>query len=337
LDLFCIADTDGFFHKLNSQWTATLGYPPAELEGRSLLELVHPDDREATEGAIAQLRARLEGPVFVNRYLCRNGSVRWLEWHSRLSGERIFATARDITERKQLEERIRQVRSDLLFAVSHDLKSPLQTLRQTQEMLNELAPGEGLARFQEYGAIWQRNLQRLERIINNLVDSQRGKEDRFPLLLAPCNPVELVKRVVEDLTGYALTLQVTFDLNLQPAPEGACDAEALARVVENLLTNAIKFSPKGGRVEVRLEMEGDTLRLEVEDHGIGIPALEQEQLFQPFQRGPSAQHKGIPGTGLGLYVSRRIVEEHGGALAMESEEGKGTKVTVRLPWGRIGG
>jgi len=247
-----------------------------------------------------------------------------------------YGVNQDITERKELEERIRQVRSDLLFAVSHDLKSPIQTLRQTQEMLGQLPPAEALARFQEYQEIWRRSLQRLERMINNLVDSQRGEEGRFPLLLAPCDPVEMVKRVVEDSQGYALSFQVTFNLKLQPVPQGSCDQEALSRVVENLLTNAVKFSPKGGQVEVRLKLEDQTLLLEVEDHGLGIPALEQTQLFQPFQRGRSAQQKRIPGTGLGLYVCRRIIEEHGSSISLTSEEGKGTKVTVRLPWGKVG-
>ncbi len=246
--------------------------------------------------------------------------------------EYFVAVFDDITKRKQLEERIHQIRSDLLFAVSHDLKAPLQTLRQTQEMLGQLPPAEALARFQEYGEIWRRNLQRLERMINNLVDSQRVEEDRFPLLRAPCDPVEMVQRVVEDLAGYAPNQQVVFDLNLESVSQGSCDQEALSRVIENLLTNAVKFSPQGGRVEIRLGLEGDTLRLEVEDQGIGIPAQEQEQLFQPFQRSRSAKQKGIPGTGLGLYVCRRIVEEHGGTITLESEEGKGTTVTVRLPW-----
>ncbi|MEI6310184.1 MAG: ATP-binding protein, partial [bacterium] len=245
---------------------------------------------------------------------------------------RLTGTFQDITERKQLEERIRQVRSDLLFAVSHDLKSPLQALNQSQEMLSALQPGEGLARFQEYSEIWRRNLQRLERMINNLLDSQRGEEGRFPLLLAPCDAAQLVKSAVVDSQGYALSSAVSFDLKLQPVPQGSCDEEALARVVENLLTNAVKFSQKGGKVEIRLGMEGDTIQLEVEDWGCGIAKTEQEKLFQPFQRGRSAQQKRIPGTGLGLYVCRRIVEEHGGSISLTSEEGKGTTVIVRLPW-----
>ena len=322
---------EGKFLKVNPAMVKILGYANKEellaIDIKSQLYFA-PEDRE---------RAEKLGEMGAFRLRKKDGSEIWVEDHGLVvvddEGTVLYheGILRDITERKQLEERIRQVRSDLLFAVSHDLKSPLQTLRQTQEMLNELAPGEGLARFQEYQQIWRRNLQRLERMINNLVDSQRGEEDHFPLLLAPCRLEEIVQRVVEDLTGYALALQVQFDLQLEPVPEGSCDEETITRVVENLLTNAVKFSPKGGRVEIRLGIEGNTLRLEVEDRGCGIPANEQDQLFQPFQRSRSAQHKGIPGTGLGLYVCRRIMEAHGGSISLQSTEGVGTIVTVTLP------
>jgi PAS domain S-box-containing protein len=340
-DILYTLTADGVFIFVSPAWTTLLGHPVAQVAGQPFQQFIHPDD---IRGCMVFLHSVIETGQRQTgiEYRVQHADGSW-RWHTSsavpLRDETgtttgFEGTARDITDRKQLEERIRQVRNDLLFAVSHDLKSPLQTLRQTQEMLNELTPDEGLARFQEYSEIWQRNLQRLERMINNLVDSQRSEEDRFPLLLAPCDPKELVKRVAEDLTGYALSSQVTFDLNLQSMPQISCDEEALGRVVENLLTNAIKFSQKGGHVEVRLKLEGDTLLLEVEDHGLGIPAQEQDRLFRPFQRGHSAHQKGIPGTGLGLYVSRRIVEEHGGTLTLTSEEGKGTVVTVRLPWGK---
>jgi PAS domain S-box-containing protein len=316
-----------------------LGYTREELIGRSIEEFTFPEELADHRQRMSNRRQGI-GEQYERRLCRRDGSILWtnvsaapiLE-NGQFRGSIGLST--DITKRKQLEEKIRQVRTDLLFAVSHDLKSPLQALHQTQEMLNMLTPGEGLARFQEYSEIWRRNLKRLERMINNLMDSQRAEEGRFPLLLAPCDAAQLVKSAVEDSQGYALSSQVTFDLNLQPVPQGACDEEALARVVENLLTNAVKFSPKGGHVEVRLGMEGGALLLEVEDHGLGIPANEQAQLFQPFQRGRSAEQRKIHGTGLGLYVCRRIVEEHGGAISLTSEEGKGTTVTVRLPWGGI--
>jgi len=339
-DIIYALTADGVFTFVSPAWTRLLGHSIADVAGQPFQRFVHPDD---LPGCMVFLKSVIEtGQRQAGvEYRVRHTDGTW-HWHTSSAvpfkdeaGEIVgfYGIARDITDRKQLEERIRQVRGDLLFAVSHDLKSPLQALHQSQEMLSSLQPGESLARFQEYSEIWRRNLQRLERMINNLVDSQRGEEGRFPLLLAPCDPVELVKRVAEDLTGSALSFQATFDLTLQPVPEGSCDEEALARVVENLLTNAVKFSQGGGRVEVRLEMEENILLLEVEDHGLGIPADEQAHLFQPFQRGDSAQQRRIPGTGLGLYVCRRIVEEHGGTITLISEEGKGTVVTVRLPWG----
>ncbi|MEI6310599.1 MAG: ATP-binding protein, partial [bacterium] len=336
---FLILDGQGRVMDANAEYVRLSGHRElGEILGRCVIEWTAAHSRE--KNAVEVARCLRDGAIqnLEIDYAGVDGRITPIEINATVEGTgddlRIISLCRDISERKELEERIRQVRGDLLFAVSHDLKSPLQALHQSQEMLSALQPGEGLARFQEYSEIWRRNLQRLERMINNLLDSQRGEEGRFPLLLASSNPAEMVKRVVEDSKGYALSSGVTFGLKLQPVPEGSCDEEALARVVENLLINAIKFSPKGGRVEVRLGMKEDALLLEVEDHGLGIPAQEQAHLFQPFQRGSSAHEKKIHGTGLGLYVSRRIVEEHGGSITLASEEGKGTKVTVRLPWNR---
>ncbi|MEI6309565.1 MAG: PAS domain S-box protein [bacterium] len=237
---------------------------------------------------------------------------------------------RDTSERKEAERRMQKARSDLLFAVSHELKTPLMTMLQAQEMLNELEDQEALIRFRDYQETWQRNLLRLHRMINNLVDSQRTAETAFPLRLVSSRVEEIVTSVQHELAGYARTLQVDLQLQMEAMPARPLDVEAIGRVVENLVSNAIKFSHKGGSVDLRLRMEDETLLFQVEDQGSGISLPEQERLFQPFARGRDADRRGIPGTGLGLYVSRRIVEEHGGSLTLESEEGKGTRVTVRL-------
>ncbi|MCX5971488.1 MAG: PAS domain S-box protein, partial [Coprothermobacterota bacterium] len=333
-DAVIMHDETGRILDVNRRACQSLGYSREELLAMFIADI----DPDAIQTEKYELWGKVlagEQFTFESRQLRKDGSIIPVEvtlGSVRLAhGPAILGLIRDISERKQLEERIRQVRGDLLFAVSHDLKLPLQALNQSQEMLNMLEPGKALARFQEYREIWRRNLQRLERMINNLLDSQHGEEDRFPLLLAPCRLEEMVKRAVGDLAGYALSLQVSFDLTLQPVPEISCDENAIARVVENLLTNAVKFSKKGGRVEIGLGMEGEALRLEVKDQGCGIPEAEQAQLFQPFQRGSSAQQKGIPGTGLGLYVCRRIIEEHSGSISLRSTEGAGTTVTVTLP------
>ncbi|MGC8657986.1 MAG: PAS domain-containing protein, partial [Desulfomonilaceae bacterium] len=108
LDLLCIADTDGYFRRLNPQWQETLGYDLAELEGRRFLDFVHPDDIEKTEGAISALKAQESVVGFENRYLCKDGSYRWIEWRSHPKGRAIYAVARDITRRKLTEQALRE-------------------------------------------------------------------------------------------------------------------------------------------------------------------------------------------------------------------------------------
>ncbi|MBI5381960.1 MAG: PAS domain S-box protein [Opitutae bacterium] len=108
LDLLCIADTGGFFRRLNPQWEATLGYTAADLQGRSFLDLIHPDDLESTLKAVSQLAAQKDVFNFINRYRHKDGSYRWIEWRSFASGELIYATARDITDRRRTEEALRE-------------------------------------------------------------------------------------------------------------------------------------------------------------------------------------------------------------------------------------
>lgn len=114
LDLLCIADTDGYFHRLNPQWERTLGYPLSELEGTRFLDYVHPEDLRSTLGAIAKLRQRVDVPSFVNRYRCVDGTYRWLEWCSLPVDNKIYAAARDITDRKQAELTLHQLSQELM-------------------------------------------------------------------------------------------------------------------------------------------------------------------------------------------------------------------------------
>jgi PAS domain S-box-containing protein len=113
LDLLCIADTDGYFRRLNREWEKVLGYRLEDLEGRRFLDLVHPDDLQATLGAIAELNAQKEVVDFTNRYRCKEGTYRWIEWRSVPHGKLIYAAARDITERKQADEALQEARSFL--------------------------------------------------------------------------------------------------------------------------------------------------------------------------------------------------------------------------------
>ena len=127
LDLLCIADTDGYFHRLNPEWQRTLGYTLPELEGKRFLDFVHPDDVDATVKAVAELAAEKEVLNFVNRYRCRDGSYRWIEWRSYPVGKIIYAAARDITERKRAEDRLNRINATLL-SLRYDFDENLHAL-----------------------------------------------------------------------------------------------------------------------------------------------------------------------------------------------------------------
>jgi two-component system sensor histidine kinase ResE len=248
------------------------------------------------------------------------GHHRWLQ-----------AIVRDVSERKQLQQEAEKARLDFLFAVSHELKTPLFLMSTAQQMVHVLPPDERERRFIELEEVWTRNLNRLRLLINNLVDSQRGQVSSIHLYRTPTDLTALVARVAADTEILAELKQLHLEVHLQPIPALLLDEEAIERVVYNLLTNAIKFSDNRRTVEVRLRYERNEVVLEVEDQGRGIAAEALPNLFQPFRRSPSADQTVVPGTGLGLNVCKILVESHGGSISLQSEEGKGTTATVRLP------
>ncbi|MCX5976761.1 MAG: ATP-binding protein, partial [Coprothermobacterota bacterium] len=148
----------------------------------------------------------------------------------------------------------------------------------------------------------------------------------------PTDLVEILQQTLKDVDFLTLQQRLRFHKQLDSLPSILADPESIHRLYENLLTNAIKFSPMGGEVEISLSCEGEEAVFSVRDFGAGIPASEIPLLFQPFQRTAGADRAVIPGAGLGLYTAKQIAEAHGGSITLESEEGRGTIVTVRLPW-----
>jgi PAS domain S-box-containing protein len=149
LDLFCIADTDGYFHRLNREWEKVLGYRLEELEGRKYLDFVHPEDLQASQDVVAMLVEQKEVRNFTNRYRCRDGSYRWIEWRCYPSGKRIFAAARDITERMQTQESVK-ILAELLdmspvCVIAHDLNGKLLYANEKTYVLHGWSRDEFLA------------------------------------------------------------------------------------------------------------------------------------------------------------------------------------------------
>jgi PAS domain S-box-containing protein len=339
-DAILLLDEEGRFFDCNPQALQLFGTPRDRLIGKFPWQFSPPsqaDGQGSQEEARHHIAAAWEGQpqsfewqhqrtdgtvlsaeVSLNRV--DTGRHRWLQ-----------AIVRDVSERKRLQQEAEKGRLDFLFTVSHELKTPLFLMATAQQMVHALPPDEREQRFIELEEVWIRNLSRLRLLINNLVDSQRGQVSGIHLYRTPTDLTALVARVAADTEILAEQKRLDLEIHLQPIPALLVDEEAIERVVYNLLTNAIKFSDSKQKVEVRLRPEGNQVVLEVEDQGRGIAADVLPNLFQPFRRSASADKTVVPGTGLGLYVCKILVESHGGSISLESEERRGTTVTVRLP------
>jgi signal transduction histidine kinase len=241
-------------------------------------------------------------------------------------------TLREVTADRHLE----RLRDAFVAAVSHELRTPLTSISGFVEML-----GDEEKRLSSSGRTYLRVLRRstarLHDIVEDLLLVAQIEADRLELVPAPTNLAELAAASVEAALpaaaarGIDLRLDMTGDLPLE------ADAGRLRQVLDNLVSNALKFTPGGGSVTLSASNGGGSLRLEVTDSGIGIPRDEIGQLFSRFYRASTATRRAIPGNGLGLVIARAIVEGHGGTISLESREGEGTRVAVVLPTAQVAG
>jgi signal transduction histidine kinase len=177
----------------------------------------------------------------------------------------------------------------------------------------------------------RRSTDRLHALVEDLLLIAQIEAKRVELQLAPVDVAQLLSRAVEAVRPSADDKGVELELLTDHPPLVQADSNRLTQVLDNLVSNAVKFTNDGGKVTVSVRVHGDGVRLEVADTGIGVPAEEQGQVFSRFFRSSTATRLAIPGTGLGLAISRALVEQHGGTIVFESAEGEGTQVVVTLP------
>ncbi len=225
----------------------------------------------------------------------------------------------------------RQQEDQLTFlaGVAHDLRNPLSALKMSTALVDPGQPEGSPERIQKMLGLVRRQVARLDRMVGDLLDSTRIEAGKLDLKLEARDARELARAVVElyqaSGPGHVLSLSVPD----APVPL-RCDGTRIEQVLNNLVSNALKYSPMGSHVDVTVAQDGEEALLSVADQGIGISAEERRYLFAPFQRTPGARER-APGAGLGLSVARRIVEAHGGRIEVDSHPGQGSVFRVRLP------
>ena len=257
-----------------------------------------------------------------------------------------FGISRDITAQIRAEsalawqagdlgaqnERLRELdrlKDEFVALVSHELRTPLTSIIGYIQLLrDERARGLDTEHFAE---VIERNAERLLRLVGDLLFLSKLQSGQLALELRETDLARLAAQAVEDARPEAERKHVGLVLSGAPVPHAPVDPIRIAQLLGNLIANAVKFTPGGGRVQVRLAAEDGEAVISVADTGIGIPAADQEQIFERFYRTEAATRRVIPGSGLGLTISRAIVDAHRGTITVRSDGKHGSTFTVRLP------
>jgi signal transduction histidine kinase len=237
-------------------------------------------------------------------------------------------------EREQVRrlQELDRARDLFVSTVSHELRTPLTSIRGWVEILVDDGAGLTPGQRQSLERV-DRNARRLERLVEDLLDLTRSDVGVLTIRSDTVDLAGLVRDAVAAMTTAAAATEIEVSASIPATLPIAGDGERLAQVVDNLCSNAVKYTPAGGRIAVSLEARDASAVLRVCDSGIGIPAAEREFLFQRFFRASTATTNHIPGTGLGLAISKAIAEHHGGTIEVGDGDEGGSAFTFTLPVG----
>jgi PAS domain S-box-containing protein len=344
-DLLVVIDGNGIFRRVNPAWTSILGHQPAEVEGRSFLEFVWPQDAEKTRGGLHHAAGVADLTSFENRYRAKDGTPRWISWHTSVEGDLVFAYGRDITAQKaqaeallQAEEALRQSQKleamgQLTGGVAHDFNNLLTPIVGALDMLQRRAVGG--EREQRLIESALQSAERAKTLVHRLLAFSR----RQPLQAAAVDVAGLVRGMsdlVSSTTGPQIRVVVEVAEELPPA---AADPNQLEMAILNLSVNARDAMPEGGTLRISADLRaasprnrmalapGPYICISVADTGMGMDEGTRARAVEPF-----FSTKGVgKGTGLGLSMVHGLAAQLGGALQLSSKPGLGTNVELWLP------
>jgi signal transduction histidine kinase len=235
-----------------------------------------------------------------------------------------------VEQNKRLRE-LDRLKDEFLSLVSHELRTPLTSIRGYLDLVLDEEAGDLNAEQRRFLEAVERNSGRLLRLVGDLLFVAQADAGRLSLEQGKVDLAALAADCVEGAAPVAAEKSIELVLAAKSVPAFVGDRGRLAQVLDNLVSNALKFTPAGGRVEVSTQLNGDQVSVEISDTGIGIPVADQPRLFERFFRSSVADEQAIPGTGLGLAIVKAIVEAHKGEIKIDSREGRGTTFRVDLP------
>jgi cell cycle sensor histidine kinase DivJ len=354
MDLITRHSSDGRIRFASPAAQAILDVPPQDLLGLAPSALVHPDDLKSMQAAFMESAYYARAASAEVRMKRRDGSYVWAEIRCRPApphhGEAsdIVAVTRDITERKAQEaeliaardaaEGANRAKSSFLANMSHELRTPLNAIIGFSEvMTHEMFGPVGSPRYLEYSRLIHESGNHLLELINSVLDMSKIEAGKLDLFEEVFDLTDVAESAVRFVRLHAERAGVALKLSVEPgAGTIFADKRAIKQVLINLLTNGVKFTPRGGDVRVRAAKGAAGIEITVADSGVGISEKDLERLGKPFEQVEAEHVRSREGTGLGLALVKALALMHGGEAVIESVLGEGTTVRVRLPFAAVG-
>jgi len=330
-----VLDPSGRWLRVNRALADLLGYGQDELLKLNFPSVTHPDDRAASEKMVDQLLSgEIDTYTFEKRYLRKNGETVWAQLsasavrHPDGTPQYLVAQIQDITERREVE----RVKNELISTVSHELRTPVTSIRGALGLLAGTMADDLPPTVNKLIDIANKNSERLILLVNDMLDIDKiaAGSMQFDLRHEWVGP--MVLSAIEANQPYAARFGVTIVTNAHDvAVQVNVDAARLQQVMSNLLSNAAKFSPTDGQVDVTIEVVQRTCRISVTDQGQGISAAFAPLIFGKFTQADSSATRTKYGSGLGLHISREIIQQMGGSIGFDSTPEQGATFWVELP------
>lgn len=343
-------DAQGNTVYFSRSWRANLGHADDDLGNhpREWAQRVHPEDWPRVRSAlVAHLKGHTEVYQSEHRMRHRDGHYLWVFERGKAMARspegralRVVGTYSDITRLKQAEQALRdkqaaelasRAKTEFLSRMSHEMRTPLNAMIGFAQLLAMSADRADPAQVHDYAAHMLQAGRHLLALINDVLDLQRVEAGQLALSMEPLPVRDVTAQALELLIPLAHEAHVDIDDHIGADGHVLADAQRLRQVLLNIVSNAIKYNRPGGRVALRAHhLPGNRVRIEVEDTGAGLDARQLDRLFQPFER-LGRETSCVEGTGLGLLIAKRLIEEMGGSIRVRSTVGVGTTVSLELP------
>lgn len=347
-DMIARHDEQGVFLYVSPACRLLLGYEPEELLGHSAFEFFHPDDLAELEKNRQQIIEQPVNTTVTFRIRKKNGDYTWFETNTHtvfdpITGDvvELHAASRDVSERikaKQLIQQQNQMLKELnsskdkFFSIlSHDLRGPLTSVSLLLDWVANNFHAHSLDEIEKHIDVVTDSAKHLVSLVDDVLIWARSQSGKIPFNPQEINLSKVVPEAINTIKAAAAAKKISINIDSDEEIKLCADITMIKTILRNLISNAIKFTNKGGRIDVKAELNADFVTISVIDDGIGMSIDIKEKLFKISESISNLGTEKEKGTGIGLVICKEFVDKHDGSIWVDSEVGKGSKFTFRLP------